>query len=351
MFCDGLSNDNEQELIFNLTCLGEIGRQEDLSALSELVPRMRAHFESSSEETKSVASSALGRVSAGNPQLYLPQILSDITNNQQQRYLMLRCLKELIAVAATIPNHPLVPFIPQVLPLLFEYSESTEEGIRNVVAECVGKLALMDPKNVLPQLKQQTSVGVNASKGATIITALKYTITESKQEIDFYLQQDLPQFLLPSLKKEEPVKIRRAAVLLLTSAAHNKPELVRAQLRTYMVDLYAETPLDKSLIREVNLGPFKHKVDDGLELRKSAYECMDILLDNTSATSLLEYLADYDTFITHVQLGLKDENQDIRMLAHLMVSKLTKIPNASVSLMSALESITDLMSSTITKKL
>lgn len=60
---------------------------------------------------------------------------------------------QLITVSAATANSPLVPFISQVLPLLFEYSESPEEGIRNVVAECVGKLALMDPRTVLPQLK------------------------------------------------------------------------------------------------------------------------------------------------------------------------------------------------------
>ena len=43
--------------------------------------------------------------------------------------------------------------------------------------------------------------------------------------------------------------------------------------------IYGETTVKPSLIRTVQVGPFKHKVDDGLELRIAAFECLDTALD------------------------------------------------------------------------
>jgi cullin-associated NEDD8-dissociated protein 1 len=61
----------------------------------------------------------------------------------------------------------------------------------------------------------------------------------------------------------------------------------------------ATIDIQKELVREVEMGPFKHTVDDGLDLRKAAFECMYTLLD-----SCLDRL-DVFEFLNHVELGLK----------------------------------------------
>ena len=51
--------------------------------------------------------------------------------------------------------------------------------------------------------------------------------------------------------------------------------------------------------REVDLGPFKHKIDDGLELRKAAFECMDVLLERCKDC------INMGQYITHLEQGLQ----------------------------------------------
>jgi cullin-associated NEDD8-dissociated protein 1 len=40
-----------------------------------------------------------------------------------------------------------------------------------------------------------------------------------------------------------------------------------------------ETVIKPELITEVDLGPFKHKVDEGIPIRKAAYALLDSLVE------------------------------------------------------------------------
>lgn len=70
------------------------------------------------------------------------------------------------------------------------------------------------------------------------------------------------------------------------------------------------------------MGPFKHTVDDGLDIRKAAFECMYTLLEQGLDR------VDINQFLEHVQAGLRD-HYDIKMLTYLMTARLALLcPNA-----------------------
>ncbi|VDL95165.1 unnamed protein product [Schistocephalus solidus] len=119
------------------------------------------------------------------------------------------------------------------------------------------------------------------------------------------------------------LNVRKAALLTLNTAAHHRSGLlIRPLLNrgppTLLQVLYRETLVRPELIREVEMGPFKRQEDDGLELRKSAYECLSTLLDNcVDSLQMSDFL---DLLIN----GLKDHN-DIRLLVYHMLQRIIQL--------------------------
>ncbi|XP_055935598.1 cullin-associated NEDD8-dissociated protein 1-like [Argiope bruennichi] len=300
--------------LFALLAIGEIGKHIDLSSITELKTVLLDSFSSQSEEVKTAASFALGSVAIGNLPEYLPFVLSEIENQPKRQYLLLHSLKEIISCQSASPATVklLQPFIKNIWVMLFNHCECTEEGTRNVVAECLGKLTLIDPVNLLPELKFYLNSD-SALARSTVVTAMKFTISDQHQPIDSLLRGCIGDFL--QTLKDPDLNVRRVALVAFNSAAHNKPSLIRDLLDTTLPELYNETKVRKDLIREVEMGPFKHTVDDGLDIRKAAFECMYTLLD-----SCLDRL-DIFEFLNHVEDGLRD-HYDIKMLTYLMLVRL-----------------------------
>ncbi|KAL9263206.1 Cullin-associated NEDD8-dissociated protein 1-like protein, partial [Drosera capensis] len=189
------SNTNSAKQHLALLCLGEIGRRKDISSHVHIENIIIESFQSPFEEIKSAASYALGNIAVGNLQKYLPFILDQIDNQQRKQYLLLHSLKEVIVRQSVDKAEFQESSVDKILNLLFNHCESEEEGVRNVVAECLGKIALMEPAKLVPALKVRTTSSAAFTR-ATVVIAIKYSLVERPEKIDEILYPEISSFLM-----------------------------------------------------------------------------------------------------------------------------------------------------------
>ena len=302
-----VSAGEEQKAILSLYCLGGIGRKSDLSGYSDLREVLSKLLDYENEEIRAAASYAMGSIAVGNLSAFLPNILADVQVSKRQ-YLLLHSIREIIADA---PPAALEPHLQVITSLLFENSKSPDDGTRNVVAECLGKLVPVNPKMLVPELEKRL-LDDSMDTRSTIVSAFKFAISDKS---DAVLEEALDGVMERILEKlqDSQVDVRRATLRTINFAVHNKPSLLRHRLPKHLPALYEQTHIKKELIREVDLGPFKHRVDDGLETRKAAFECMYTLLER-----LPEILTVSD-FVQPLISGLEDENE-IKLQCYLSSS-------------------------------
>ncbi|CAI5955561.1 unnamed protein product [Closterium sp. NIES-64] len=148
---------------------------------------------------------------------------------------------------------------------------------------------------------------------ATVVVALKFTLTDTAQPIDEHLKPHLASvhFLLQDSHRH----VRRTAVLALTTAVQNKPGLVEDLLPQLLPLQYDRMRV--KMIRTVHLCPL-YTVDNGLELREAACDCMDMLL------STCLHRIQPAAFITPFLISGLSDNSDLKMPCHLVLAKLVE---------------------------
>ncbi|KAF5864859.1 hypothetical protein ETB97_006085 [Aspergillus alliaceus] len=295
-----------------LAILGEIGLR--MGPECSLTPELFiTHFDSKSDKVRLAAATALGNAAAGNVKAYLPTIMGGLEQSSHQSYLLLHSVKELL-------QHPEI-VRPDVAPSALKLWQallhvSQEEDNRAVGAECVGRLALIDPVAYIPHFQECLSNADPTIRGV-VISAFRYTLSDSRDTYNDVLRPLIVP-LLVNMLSDRDLGNHRLALTTLNSAIHNKMDIILPHLKELLPAVFGDTQIKPELIREVQMGPFKHRVDDGLELRKSAYETLYASLDTTFS------LSHVSEFFDRILAGIDDE-QDIRTICNLMTSKLTTL--------------------------
>ncbi|CRK24433.1 hypothetical protein BN1708_013960 [Verticillium longisporum] len=256
------------------------------------------------------AAVALGRAGSGHVAQYLPVILETMKKGGNTQYLLIQSIKEILHLI-TAQSVDIRQYAEPIWQQLLAASTNPENTV--VCAECVGRLVIVDPKTYMPALQSLLKDSSSGVRGMAV-QAVRYTLPDSDDALDAMFRDVLLEMLLTMLD-DAKMDNRRLAMSTLNSAAHNKPDLILPHLGQLMPFVLVESKVKPELIREVQMGPFKHYVDDGIEVRKSAYEMLYALVE--TAYARINKLDLYDRIVA----GLKDDN-DIRALCNLMVTKL-----------------------------
>ena len=304
-------------------CLGELGRRVDLStyAPAPFGALVRALDGDGEDEHKTAAAAALGLVTAGGAGAHLAPLLDSLDADPcDKEYLLLAALREVVLHAGSAFDDSTSD---RVLARLARSAAVDEEPTRNMVAECAGALALVRPATVCEAfldagLARAGADEADARARWTACAALKAAVSGDLQAGDRAAPAAFRAAVAPrlgaalALLDDDDLDVRKQCLVMANAAAHHHPGLVAPRLDFVVPRLATLAAL--VLKRVVDLGPFKHTVDDGLPLRKAALTVVGTLVDTKHA--------DAKAFVPVVAAALGDKSEDVAMMAHMLLAKL-----------------------------
>ncbi|CUG06002.1 GPI-anchored surface protein, putative [Bodo saltans] len=286
---------NHQNKGFAFACIGSCGQHIALADnLKALLVRGNSGDANSNEDISAAAALGLGRAAASlhNASLLndIATILTNSATSSLHRQHTLRALKESITASTQdkTKTSPLyyAPTAKAILAVLLgQVSSGAEDFFLDVVMESAGRLTSLCIEGCAPDLALAASSGANPSAATIAIGAAKFITPHGKAEEDI-VASILPSLLTHLTRSATPI-VRRGSIQLFHATLLNRGHLLlnlpSALIQQFLKNLFEELVVDKTLVNEVDLGPFKHRVDNGLELRKVAHECTQSLLDELQA--------------------------------------------------------------------
>lgn len=126
----------------------------------------------------------------------------------------------------------------------------------------------------------------NIHRKNTVAFAFRYLCTKNTSADDIAPLID-PLF---QLVNETDLNVRKSVLGSLNSLAYNIPKSIQHVNPAFENALADVCKFKPELVKEIELGPFKYKVDEGLALRNSAFSFLDTSLQHLLEKSGIHYI-------------------------------------------------------------
>lgn len=338
-----------------LVCIGEVGRHVDITTVRGAADTLNnAIAAGTNEDIKLTAAFAYGRAASGNAgRALMAKLVADVESGKPHKYFALRAVKEAL-VAQTQDGEAKASFVEnkdKIVNIFFAHSE--DEHAVDVAHEGIGRCLQLDPPLITKFARSIGSSGPGVQ--SCILAGLRFAVTGSRhQQVDDALKQNLATFM-SYLCKSFPLNVRKASVQLISAAAYSRPNLLLLPaMNSCFANLLEETAVDPSLVSTVDLGPFKHIVDKGLELRKLAVEGLTTMVDSANkSNSVLDFVGNYAGVVDRMTTALNapaEHDLEINQAARVILGKLAKLPAASGAVLAKMDAIATQLKTTATAK-
>lgn len=268
------------------------------------------------------ACNAFGRFIAFHAKSHESSFLSKLSSHDSTEESLLVSLMVILEEKVILdPN--------QLIQILVENFKSPNECIRLLSAQCAGYVFALSPITLTLALRS-ASKSSDALERSSSIHALSHLVDYSSWELG------VPELL--EMLKDPDIEIRKLTVLSLSSVVHRNPPKEFNVIAHLIEELVIVSEKDESLVHDVDFGPFKQVVDDGLALRKAAFMCIETFC-------VVEGIDPFVSKLTHMlKKGCLDDDD----IQHLSYRSLTKLATRrSISLDELLQELPDIIMKSI----
>ncbi|KAJ2848520.1 hypothetical protein IWW36_003248, partial [Coemansia brasiliensis] len=316
------SNDAVAKICLGLRALGYAAADKKLPQNDQLSAQLNAHLQSASDDVRNEAAAALGRYVGCYTDLFPDLFASATAAGSESTYTASKLQAVKMAVEQIVGLGHNSIMADSIWSLIIAYVQNFQDALPDVLAQTLAVLATAFPGKFIPELASLIPSAARTSTKAFFITTFRTVLAD--RQLSAECELEIKKALTHALSgiADENVNIRRLSLLALYAVAQGKPGLLKEHVSEIEPSLFQQTIVNESLIRTINMGLIKKLVDDGLDARRCAFQCVHMLV------RMLPDVVDGRKVVDSVVRGISDDH-DIRLLTlqiiHESVAALTPL--------------------------